>query len=59
MDTARSVLIDNVSGYTTQQCFYALQSDVRTIPAFRNRLLEQNGNNQFANVNDLFFRYGY
>jgi hypothetical protein len=51
--------IDNVSGYTTQQCFNALQSDVRTIPAFRDRLLQQNGNSQFVNVNDLFFRYGY
>ena len=50
---------DNVAGYTTQQCFNALQSDVRSIPAFRNRLLQQNGNNQAANVTDLFFRYGY
>jgi hypothetical protein len=52
-------VIDNVFGYTTQQCFNALQSDVRTIPAFRDRLLQQNGNNQIVNVTDLFFRYGY
>ena len=52
-------VIDNVAGYTNQQCFNALQSNVRTIPAFRERLLLQNGNNQAANVTDLFFRYGY
>ena len=51
--------VDNVAGYTIQQCFNALQSDVRTVPAFRDRLLLQNGNNQIVNVNDLFFRYGY
>ena len=51
--------VDNVSGYTTQNCFNALQTDVRSVPAFRDRLLQQNGNNQAANVIDLFFRYGY
>ncbi|MEJ7822824.1 MAG: hypothetical protein WKF85_10910 [Chitinophagaceae bacterium] len=51
--------VDNVFGYTNQQCFDALQSDVRSIPAFRDRLLQQNENNQAANVTDLFFRYGY
>lgn len=51
--------VDNVLGYTVQQCFNALQADVRSVPAFRDRLLQQNGNNQAAAVNDLFFRYGY
>ena len=51
--------IDNVFGYTTQQCFNALQSDVRTVPDFRNRLLLQNGNNQSPSVNTLFNSYGY
>ncbi len=50
---------DDVSGYTNQQIFNALQSDVRSIPAFRDRLLQQNGNNQAANVNLLFQQYGY
>ena len=50
---------DNVAGYTAQQCFNALQGDVRTVPAFRDRLLQQNGSNQAAVVTDLFFRYGY
>lgn len=51
--------IDNVVGYTMLQCFNALEPDVRTIPEFRNRLLQQNGNNQATAVNDLFIRYGY
>ena len=51
--------VDNVVGFTAQQCFNALQGDVRTVPAFRDRLLQQNGNNQAAAVTDLFFRYGY
>ncbi len=51
--------IDNVNSYTNQQIFNALQSDVRSIAAFRDRLLQQNGNNQAANVNLLFQQYGY
>ncbi len=50
---------NNVNGYTNQQIFNALQSDVRSIPAFRDRLLQQNGNNQAANVNLLFQQYAY
>ena len=49
------ICFDNVFGYTAQQCFTALQGDVRTIPAFRDRLLQQNGNNQAAAVTYLFF----
>lgn len=50
---------DNVFGYTTGQCFNALQSDVRSIPDFRTRLLQQNGNSQQTSVNQLFQQYGY
>lgn len=41
------------------QIFNALQSDVRSIPAFKNRLLQHNGNNQFTQVNALFNEYNY
>lgn len=51
--------IDNVTGYTTGQCFNALQSDIRTIPAFKDRLLQQNSFNQQANINILFNGYNY
>jgi hypothetical protein len=52
-------VIDNVNGFTINQSYNALQSDVRSIPAFRDRLLQQNGNAQQAQVNQLFERYGY
>lgn len=34
-------IADNTSGYNTQQCFNALQPDVRSIIAFRDRLIQQ------------------
>jgi hypothetical protein len=52
-------IIDNVNGYTINQCFTALQPDVRSIPAFRLRLLQQNGNVQALQVNQLFQQYGF
>ncbi|HTJ47834.1 MAG TPA: hypothetical protein VL443_00160 [Cyclobacteriaceae bacterium] len=50
---------DLVSGYTNQQFFNALDSDVRTVIDFKNRLLSENGNNQSIQVNTLFGDYGY
>ncbi|MCY7293406.1 MAG: hypothetical protein LH615_14600, partial [Ferruginibacter sp.] len=50
---------DEVSGYTNQQIFNALQSDVRSILVFRDRLLQQNGNNQSVQVNGLINEYHY
>lgn len=58
-DNNANTVIDNVSGYTTQQCFNALQSDVRTFPAIRDRLLQQNGNNLQPQINALFNEYHY
>jgi len=52
-------VIDNVQGYTNLQFFTALESDVKSIPAFRQRLLQQNGNNQATEVTQLFAQYGY
>lgn len=53
------IATDNVNGFTINQSFNALQPDVRSIPAFRDRLLQQNANAQQAQVNQLFQRYGY
>lgn len=50
---------DEVSNITYSQSFNALQSDVRSIPAFRIRLIQQVGNAQLTQINDLFQRYGY
>ena len=52
-------LNDGVFGFTNQQMFNALESDVKSIPAFRQRLLQQNGNNQATEVTNLFAQYGY
>ena len=52
-------VLDNVSGFTVQQCFNALESGVVTIPSYRNQLLFQNNGNQLLDVNQLFLRYGY
>lgn len=57
-----ATLVDNVSGYTTGQCFNALQPDVRTIAAFRTRLIQQTpniSNPQITQVNALFNAYNY
>jgi hypothetical protein len=52
-------VIDNVSGYTQQKFFNALQSDIISIPLFKDRLLQQNNNNQQSDVNILFQSYGF
>ncbi|MBA4260311.1 MAG: hypothetical protein C0446_14205 [Chitinophaga sp.] len=53
------IATDNVHGFTINQSFNALQPDVRSIPAFRDRLLQQNANAQQVQVTQLFQRYGY
>ena len=50
---------DNVVGYTNFQVFNTLQPDTRSITAFRDRLLLNNGNNQQVEVNQLFNAYNY
>ncbi len=52
-------VIDNVINYSYQQSFNALQNDIKSVPAFRNRLLQQNGNSQQIQVTQLFTQYGY
>lgn len=53
------VIIDDVENYTSQQCFNALQYNVTSVLAFKDRLLTQNGNSQQNQVNLLFNGYGY
>lgn len=52
-------VLDFVSGFSIQQIFRALQNDVRSVQDFRQKLLQQNSNLQFSQVNDLFKQYGY
>jgi hypothetical protein len=55
----RIPLVDNVLNYTNQQFFNALDADINSLPAYRVRLLSENGNNQAAGVNTIFNFYGY
>lgn len=50
---------DEVSGYTIQQIFAAYQSDITTLQQYRDRLLQQNNNNQSTQVIQLFTEYGF
>jgi hypothetical protein len=55
----RVLLNDVVTGYTNQQFFNALDDDLNTLPAYRIRLLSENGNNQAVNITSLFAFYRY
>lgn len=52
-------LDDIVSGYTNQQFFNALDSDIKNLTDYRARLLSENGNNQATGVTSIFNFYGY
>ncbi|MCH7397332.1 hypothetical protein MM236_05000 [Belliella sp. DSM 107340] len=58
-DLIRPGFTDNVSGYTVGQIFGALRPGVETVQGFRNRLLQNNGNQQQQAVNNLFEAYFY
>ncbi|MDE3184782.1 MAG: hypothetical protein KGM16_15295 [Bacteroidota bacterium] len=50
---------DNVSGFSVSQLFDALQPDVTSVQQYRARLIQQNPNNQTANITSLFAQYHY
>jgi hypothetical protein len=52
-------VVDDVRNYTIEQTFNALLPGVRSIQAFRDVLLQQNGFIQQFQVNELFQQYGY
>ncbi len=52
-------ITDGVSNFTNQQLFNALDDDVRSMPQYRERLIEENPFNQTAQVRDLFNQYHY
>ncbi len=54
-----AIITDNANGFSINQCYNALQPDVQSIPQFRERLLQQNGFIQQAQVNQLFQQYGF
>lgn len=56
-DLVRAGFRDNASGYNTRALFGALDRDVDSPQDFRNRLLQENGNRDQADVEDLFEAY--
>lgn len=48
---------DQVSNYTNSQLFNAIEQDIRSPQAYRDRLLQQNNNWQNLGVNALFNQY--
>ena len=50
---------DEVAGYTIQQIFAALQSDVSSPQQYRVRIQQQNRGNQTIQITNLFAQYGY
>jgi len=66
MDNTNEVrpVVDNVSGFTIQQLFNALQNDITTVPQYKARLLLQNPNppgnpNLSTQITNLFAQYHY
>lgn len=53
------MVTDAVSGYTNQEFFDALDTDINDLVEYRQRLLQENGNSQAIQVNQLFNEYGY
>ncbi len=58
-DIVSTLVDDGVDEYNLGDCYNALQSDVRTVPQFRERILLQNQNRQEAAVRTLFTSYNY
>jgi hypothetical protein len=54
-----TAIIDAVSGYTSQQFFNALETDITSLPAYKQRLLQQNNNAQAPQVIQLFGQYNF
>ncbi len=50
-------ITDQASGFTNKQFYNALDSDVRSPQAFRNRLLKETNNRQKTQVDELFKAY--
>jgi len=54
-----TIVNDQVLGYTIQQIFGALQSDVGSVSQFKAKLLQFYGTAQQAQANNLFASYHY
>ena len=54
-----STIVDNVSGFTNQKFYQALQNDVNSMSDYKAKFLQQNNFSQQNEINALFTEYGY
>ena len=59
LESSNSGIIDNVSGFTNQQFYQALQNDVNSMSDYKAKFLQQNNFLQQTQINALFTEYGY
>lgn len=61
MDNANEInpITDNVQGFSIGQIFAALQSDISSMQAYRDRFIQQNPGNQPQQITDIFAQYHY
>ena len=55
----QSQIVDNISGFTNQQFYQALQNDVNSMSDYKARFLQQNNYLQQTQINELFNEYGF
>lgn len=58
-EPTESSIVDNVSGFTNQQFYQALQNDVNSMSDYKAKFLQQNNFSQQTQINDLFNQYGF
>ena len=58
-ESPASTIIDNVSGFTNQQFYQALQNDVNSMSDYKAKFLLQNNFSQQTQINELFSQYGF
>ena len=59
IESPASTIVDNVSGFTNQQFFQALQNDVNSMLDYKAKFLQQNNFSQQTQINALFTEYGF
>jgi hypothetical protein len=59
LESPASNIVDNVSSFTNQQFYQALQSNVNSMIDYKAKFLQQNNNSQQIEINALFTEYGF
>ena len=59
LESTTSTIVDNVSGFTNQQFYQALQNDVNSMSDYKAKFLQQNNFSQQTQINELFTEYDY